>query len=114
MKSGVPASEVAGSLAPEGKQSLPFVEGAKQFLKGESGQSRIPLGGKGEEVDILPPKMSDLGKEALRKLKGGKSASELSLDVGVSMLFHGYNQAISIELPEEARNAVDLVLQQTK
>jgi hypothetical protein len=38
VKTGVTAEEIAPALSPEGEKSLPFFEGAKQFLKGESGE----------------------------------------------------------------------------
>ncbi len=40
--------------------------------------------------------------------------NDVSMDVSVNMLFRDYNKAVSIDLPEEAKNAADLKLEQAK
>ena len=40
--------------------------------------------------------------------------NDVAMDVSLNMLFHDYNQAVSIVLPDEAKTATDLNLQQDK
>lgn len=41
-------------------------------------------------------------------------SSDVSMDISMSLLFYDYNKPVTLELPEEARNAADMVLPPAK